>query len=470
MKANGKVKWILGSIALLIVIMAVVYPISRKWYPEQEPPKKSQLQRIRERGYLLAATDKNTLNYFIYRGEAFGYQLNLLESFARSLGVPLRIIASNDIPRLHYYFYYRVVDILALNLPVTPENKKLADFTRELGETRLVVVQHGDHARKALSDFSGDTLYVKSDPYFGAIYRNIVPESGNRLILKEISDTSQIELVKMVSEGKIGLTLCEENLAMVLKRTWMNLDAGLVVGKLFPYAWGIHSGSDSLAGLLNHWIDSIRDQRALQKITIQYFDNQNVTKYVTGKYSSINNPVISPYDNELRGLSSLIWWDWRLLASLMYEESNFMQGQVSQRNATGLMQMVPETAEKFGLDSTAGPARQIAAGIQYLRWIDKQLPKEISDPAERISFILASYNVGIGRVLALRKKAEKFGKDPNRWHGNVEYYLLKRSRQDPYGKTDYPDIFPVNYSTEGYVDGIITRYYHYRNLIPRDKE
>jgi membrane-bound lytic murein transglycosylase F len=150
----------------------------------------------------------------------------------------------------------------------------------------------------------------------------------------------------------------------------------------------------------------------------------------------------------------------------MYEESNFMPGQVSQRSATGLMQMVPETAETFGLDSTAGPGRQIAAGIQYLKWIDKQLPPEITDPMERVSFVLASYNVGIGRVLSLRKKAGEFGKDPNKWHGHVEYYLLKRSKKDPYAKADSLSFFPVNYTTEGYVDGIISRYYHYRNLIP----
>jgi len=200
----------------------------------------------------------------------------------------------------------------------------------------------------------------------------------------------------MVAEGKLRSVICEENLAMVLKRTWLNIDAGLVVTRLFPYAWGLNPGSDSLATILNSWIDSIRKERILKKVYAQYFDNQQTTGYLQGKYSSIANPRISPYDQELRELSKLIWWDWRLLASLMYEESNFHQGQVSTRNATGLMQMVPETAEKFGLDSTSGPAHQIEAGIKYLEWIDSQLPPEIIDPIERVSFILASYNVGIG--------------------------------------------------------------------------
>jgi membrane-bound lytic murein transglycosylase F len=128
--------------------------------------------------------------------------------------------------------------------------------------------------------------------------------------------------------------------------------------------------------------------------------------------------------------------------------------------------MIPETAEKFGLDSTSGPTQQIAAGIRYLGWIDKQIPESIQDPQERHNFILAAYNVGIGRVLSAREKAENFGKDPDRWTGNVEYYLLKRSRKDPYGQQDSSSVFPVDYHTEGYVDKIMIRFSHYRNLIP----
>ena len=456
----------LSVLLLGVILLAIIYLISGSILESQRPPVKSQLQRIRDRGYLLAATDRNTLNYFIYKGEAFGYQLELLQSFARFLGVPLRVISSESIPKLQYYLNYRVADVLALNIPVSQKGKKLAAFTKAFGDTRLVIVQQRSGAKTSLKEFEGDTLFVRQDPFLTPFYNQIKEDANHRVVINEIPDTSQIELVKMVAQGKIRYTVCEENLAMALKRTWLNIDAGLVVTKLFPYAWGLHSGADSLASLMNAWIDSIRREHVLKKTYIQYFDNQKTTNYIQGKYSSISSAHISPYDKELREMSKLIWWDWRLIASLMYEESNFMQGQVSHRSATGLMQMVPETAEAFGLDSTSGPGHQIAAGIKYLKWIDKQLPSEITDPMERVSFILASYNVGIGRVLSIRKKAEEFGKDPNLWHGNVEYYLLKRSKKDPYAKADSTAFFPVNYSTEGYVDGIITRYYHYRNLVP----
>ena len=129
------------------------------------------------------------------------------------------------------------------------------------------------------------------------------------------------------------------------------------------------------------------------------------------------------------------------------------------------MQLMPETAAKFGIDSLATPARQIAGGIKYLNYLDKQLPDEITDPVERIYFVLASYNVGIGRVMAAREKAKKFGKDMNRWNGNVDYYLLRRSKKEPVAKPDTIDSYPVDYKTEGFVDDIVNRYFHYRNLI-----
>ncbi|MFZ4561769.1 MAG: hypothetical protein ACOYNU_00200 [Bacteroidales bacterium] len=67
--------------------------------------------------------------------------------------------------------------------------------------------------------------------------------------------------------------------------------------------------------------------------------------------------------------------------------------------------------------------------------------------------------------MAAREKAEKFGKNKNRWNGHVDYYLLRRSIKNPVAKHDSLDPYPVDYKTEGFVDDIVTRYYHYRNLI-----
>ena len=174
---------------------------------------------------------------------------------------------------------------------------------------------------------------------------------------------------------------------------------------------------------------------------------------------------LSPFDAAIREQSKSLRWDWRLIASLIYQESNFVTGLTSARSARGLMQLMPETAARFGIDSVATPARQIAGGVRYLKYIDQQLPDEITNPLERIYFVLACYNVGIGKVMAAREKAEKYGKDKNRWNGHVDYYLLRRSKKNPVAKADTIDNIPVDYKMEGFVDDIISRYYHYKNLV-----
>jgi len=463
---------ILRAILLGLAVVAIAYLITRGLF-YKEPPRKDSLRRIRERGYLVALTDQNTLNYFIYRGEPMGYQLSLLESFADHLGVPVRIIASNDISKLEYYLANHAADLIALNLPVTSDGKKLVRFSEPFGETRLVVVQHtgrGFSKEKtevitSLKNFPDDTVYVRKNPFLAGQYNTFYRKTGKKAIIKEEAGVSQEELIRRVSAGTIRFAICQENVAMVYHRYYRNIDISLLAFPLFSYAWGIGIGSDSLRSEVNSWLREYRNNRNLRQTYLAYFDNQRIVRFLQSDYFSVNSNRLSPFDNSIREQSRQIMWDWRLVASLVYEESNFQQGQVSSRNASGLMQLMPETAAKFGIDSTASPARQIAGGVKYLRYLDKQLPEEISNPVERIYFVLAAYNVGIGRVLAAREKAEKFGRNPDRWNGHVDYYLLRRSKTDPVAKTDSVDSYPVDYKTEGFVDDIVGRYYHYRNLI-----
>ena len=54
----------------------------------------------------------------------------------------------------------------------------------------------------------------------------------------------------------------------------------------------------------------------------------------------------------------------------------------------------------------------------------------IEDPQERMKFILASYNSGIGHVLDAIALTKKYGKDPQKWDGNVAEYILLKSNPE----------------------------------------
>jgi membrane-bound lytic murein transglycosylase F len=404
-----------------------------------------------------------------------GYQLDLLRLFAKDLGVSLKIIASNDISELYYFLDLHIGDIIALNIPVTKEGKMLLNYSADLGETQMVLIQRkpvtGDHSKPlrlvtSYTDFTDDTIYFRSNAFFLPLIRKFIDVADHVNLLENRKNNPE-ELVRMVSEGKIDYAICPENLARVLAKHYTNIDAGLTLSGTYKFAWGAGHYSDSLLARLNAWMEGMNRKNEMQNIYLSYFDNPRIQNYFQNDYCSLKSGKISPFDAEIRKESKLLHWDWRLLASLIYEESNFRTGQVSGRNATGLMQLTPEIAGKFGMDSTSSVAKQIDAGVKYLKWLDKHLPDEITDPRERIQFILAAYNVGLGRILLAREKAVRYGRDPNKWSHSVDYYLTHKSKREPVQKTPERQ-FAMSYPEPGgYVNDILDRYNHYRNIIPR---
>jgi membrane-bound lytic murein transglycosylase F len=126
---------------------------------------------------------------------------------------------------------------------------------------------------------------------------------------------------------------------------------------------------------------------------------------------------------------------------------------------------MPSTAERFGIDSLSSPQKHIEAGVKYIQWLDGILLDKITDREERIKFVIAAYNVGLGHVLDARRLAEKYKKDPNIWTGNVDYFILHKSNpeyyQDPVVKYGYcRGEEPYRYVTE-----ILDRFKHYSNFI-----
>ena len=465
-------RWILVPLLIIVLALASV----RYFYTmKDEEPAKDAMLKIKERGYMIALTDKNSLDYFIYRGEPMGFQLSLLRSFAEFLGVPLKIVSSTDISKLFYYLDLHAGDVIACNIPVTGEGKRMIHFSQTLGETRLVLVQRrpsgntiipATHRVKTISDFINDTVHIQRDLFVKPLLARFFRRAGKNLTVIEERKKNAVQLIGMVAEGRINYTICDENLAMIVKRAYPNLDAQMIVDGFHDYGWGVAHSSDSLLLKINEWVTTIKTNKELKQTYLTYYDNSGIPNYFRNDFFSVKGEKISPFDELIRKLSTTIHWDWRLLASLIYEESNFHLGVVSSRNATGLMQLMPETASKFGMDSLSSPAQQLAAGVKFIQWLNEQLPAEITDPRERIHFILAAYNVGLGKVLSARERASQYGKDPNRWYGNVGYYLTRRSLKDPNPSPDSSFELSMNSGAVRFVDNILERYYHYKNNIP----
>lgn len=79
--------------------------------------------------------------------------------------------------------------------------------------------------------------------------------------------------------------------------------------------------------------------------------------------------------------------DPRLVLAVIAVESNFRARAVSPKNAQGLMQLIPDTAKRFGVRDPFNPSDNIRGGMLYLRWLLKTFNGNVS-------LALAGYNAG----------------------------------------------------------------------------
>jgi soluble lytic murein transglycosylase-like protein len=80
-----------------------------------------------------------------------------------------------------------------------------------------------------------------------------------------------------------------------------------------------------------------------------------------------------------------------LIKAVIHTESYFNPNATSRKGASGLMQLMPQTAELYGVTDLYSPQQNIDAGVRHLRDLIERYP-------ERIRWVLAAYNAGITAV------------------------------------------------------------------------
>src|ERR1044072_3466227 len=86
-------------------------------------PVSRDLAQIRERGSITVVAPYNSTTYFIYQGEPLGYEYELLEAFAKDLGVAHKIVVVNDPESLIPALNEGEGDIAAARLIPNPDNQ-----------------------------------------------------------------------------------------------------------------------------------------------------------------------------------------------------------------------------------------------------------------------------------------------------------------------------------------------------------
>jgi soluble lytic murein transglycosylase-like protein len=117
--------------------------------------------------------------------------------------------------------------------------------------------------------------------------------------------------------------------------------------------------------------------------------------------------------------------DPRFLHAVIWQESKYQLRAKSHAGAQGLMQLMPDTAKRFGCDDPHDPVANIQAGTKYLSWLLKRFDGNVA-------LALAGYNAGEGSV-------DKYDGIPP--YNETQNYVKIISKR--YGKTYHPVLPPA---------------------------
>lgn len=426
------------------------------------------LQQIKDSGELVVLTLYSSTSYFSYRGQEMGFQYELSEQFAKSLGLKLRIEVARNVHELIQKLLAGEGDMIAYNLPITKEWKDSILYCGEEVITHQVIVQQGNGKQKPLKDVTeliGKDVYVKPGKYYDRLV-NLNNELGGGIRVHEITNDSisAEDLITQVAQGKIPYTVADNDLARLNKTYYPNLNINLSISFDQRSSWAVRKNTPELAAAANKWHQENLTSPAYTASMKRYFENSKMMPH--SPILSLKEGKISHFDDLFKKYAKEIGWDWRMLASLAYTESNFDTTAVSWAGAKGLMQLMPATARAMGVPAgkEQNPEESIRAAIKYITATDRSFSM-IPDKQERLNFILASYNAGLGHIYDAMALAEKHGKNKLVWKDNVENFILLKSNEEYFTDPVCKNGYFRGIETYNFVRDITSRYESYKKKI-----
>lgn len=452
---------------LLSLILVSVFACRNKHHAVEEEGA-HDLTQIKDSGELVVLTLYSSTSYFIYRGQDMGFQYELSEQFAKSLGVKLRVEVAKNVPELIQKLLAGEGDIIAYNLPITKELKDSLIYCGEEVITHQVIVQRTNGKTKPLTDVTeliGKDIYVKPGKYFDRLV-NLNSELGGGIHIHKVTgDSVTVEdLISQVAEGKIPYTVADNDLARLNRTYYPNLNTSLSISFDQRASWAVRKDCPELAAAANKWHEENLTSPAYTASMKRYFE---ISKSIPhSPILSLKEGKISHFDHLFKKYAKEIDWDWRLLASLAYTESNFDTTAVSWAGARGLMQLMPRTARAMGVPAgkEQNPEESIKAAVKYIAATNRSLSM-IPDKKERINFILASYNAGLGHINDAIALAGKYGKNKSVWKNNVENYILLKSNEEYFTDPVCKNGYFRGIETYNFVRDITSRYDTYKKKI-----
>jgi membrane-bound lytic murein transglycosylase F len=239
-------------------------------------------------------------------------------------------------------------------------------------------------------------------------------------------------LLAEVSEGRLGCAAANELQLADANNYHTNLSAAMDIAPPSKLSWGFPGDADpELIKQVGKFFERIRKNGSLLRLLDRYYGHNNrLAKMDAAAFINSINTVLPHYRQMFEEAALISGEDWRLLAALAYQESQWDPFATSYTNVRGMMMLTEDTADQMKLTNRLDARENIIAGAKYLAVLKGQIPDRVQEP-DRTWLALAAYNQGFGHLEDARILTGRAKQNPDSW-SDVKKWMLRLNQQEFY--------------------------------------
>jgi membrane-bound lytic murein transglycosylase F len=237
--------------------------------------------------------------------------------------------------------------------------------------------------------------------------------------------SSAKKLLQEVAEGTLDCAVVNETHLNDARLYYPNLVAAFDIGTPSRLAWAFPRDVDpALLKEAQDFFARIRQDGTLNRLLDRYYGHdERFAPADASLFVARANSVLPRYRPLFEEAAALTGEDWRLLAALAYQESQWNPLATSFTNVRGMMMLTEDTADRMQVSNRLDARESILAGAKYLVQVREQIPARIPEP-DRTWMALAAYNQGYGHVEDARILTQRAGQNPDIWADVKKSMLL----------------------------------------------
>ena len=398
------------------------------------------LQKIKKSKVLNVVLLNSPSTYFIGAEGPQGFEYDLLNAYAKSIGVKLNITTAHTVKEAIELSKNPNIHITSASLSKTKKREKKFNFGPSYYEVQEQVICHRGMLRsrrfpRTVEDLVGLSISVGEDTSYSETIKSL-QDDGFDINVTLTSEYSTEELLQRVSTNEIDCTIADSNIYSLNLRYFPEIADAFTISGREQLAWVLASDTPALESNLYSWFNNFNQSGAMSELKDHYYSYIQLFDYYDTKmfYKRIKSRL-PKYQNIFMEAGDDYGIPWKLLAAISYQESHWNPKAKSFTGVKGLMMLTRNTAKLLKIKNRLDPKQSIVGGTRHLNQMLKFVPDDILGD-NRLKFALGAYNVGLGHIKDARTLATKMGLNPSIW-SDVKQVLPLLSQKRYYKTLKY---------------------------------